>query len=459
MFEGIRKSRFLRDSFILQSSGMLVAASQLLSSVLLAHALGERGQGLFVSALKIYGLYFMLFNAGVAAATVTQIGAAVTRQQKDKIAAWQAFTLKAYGLAGLLLFAAGWWILPPLSERFFHNRELGVWAWWLTLCPVLELGRVLAMTSFQGMRKMAYLARLDVGTELARLCLIAFAALYFKTPQAAVIATIGSCALGSLWGLFLYRAASRGEAQDDMPKLGYILEQIRAVPLRVGLRLGMRLGFLRSLDSMANDLLPPLFLLFAGVQLGMADAEGWVAYMNIAQKIMLLPVVLLSGIARTALPTLSGVAGRKDPEAFKRGFFRISMLGGAITFTGLVVALLVLPFAVRLVYPSSYVEPVALLASILAIGFTLKGFCGAFDSFYIVADRLRVAMLFSGISMLVAMPIMLYLTWQFPRTGAAWGVNVIHSVVLLHYVYMIWFFKTGKHKRLFGLGTAVTQAS
>ena len=98
MLEKARKSRFVRDSVILQGSGGIVAACQLLTSVLLAHQLTSEGQGLYFLALKIYGLYFMLLNVGVASAAVSQIGGAVTRNQKAKVAAWQAFTVKALSL-------------------------------------------------------------------------------------------------------------------------------------------------------------------------------------------------------------------------------------------------------------------------------------------------------------------------------------------------------------------------
>ena len=449
MIRRVYKSRFLRDSAILQGSGMIVAASQLLSSVILAHVLGENDQGLFITALKIYGLYFMALNTGVVSATVSQVGAAVTRNQKEKVAAWQAFLLKAYLAIGLLLFGLGWLVLPPAAEYFFRDRQLGYWAWWLSLCPLLESLRVLAMATFQGTRKMKYLARLDVGTELGRLALISAAVLIFHTPQAAVVATILSCLVGSLWAVWLYRVSAEDEGTSNLPTLGSIVRRMPEVPLRVGLPLGLRLGFLRSLDALAYDLLPPLFLLFAGVQLELEDPEGWVTYFNIAQRVVLLPVILLSGIARTALPAMSGVAGRKDPEAFRRGFLRITLLGGGITILGLAVALLVLPIAVDIVYPSSYVEPVFLLAAILAIGHVIKGFSGAFDSFYIVADRLKAAMLISGISMLLAVPLMLWITLEHPRTGAAWGVNVTYAIGSFHYLYIAWFFYRGKHKGLF----------
>ncbi len=462
MLEKARKSRFLRDSAILQGSGGVVAGSQLLTSVLLAHQLTSEGQGLYFLALKIYGLYFMLLNVGVASAAVSQIGAAVTRNQKEKVAAWQAFTVKAYALIGILLFAAGYWILPPAVHLFGDggNPELATWAWWLCLSPVLELGRVLAQITFQGTRKMKYLARLDVGTELGRLALIAFAALVFGTPKAAVLATLGSCLVGSVWGLWLYRSTAKDDQTVPLPTLGAIVRRVREVPLRVGMPLGLRLGFLRSIDALSCDVLPPLFLYFAGVQTqAVEDPESWVAYFIVAQKIMLLPSVLLSGVARTALPTLSGVAGRKDPDAFRRGVFRISLFGGVITLAGLIPVLLLLPIAVWIVYPADYVEPVGLLALILTLGYVIKGFSGVLETFYIVANRLKAALVISTLSMMVAVPLMLFLTLALPKTGAAWGINANFSAVFVHFAYILLFFRRGEHRSLFRDASQVDSGS
>lgn len=441
------KSRFVQDSFILQISGMGVAASQLVSALVIAHQLGSDGQGLYVSGLKLYAL-FVILTTGVYPAVVSQIGAAVTRNQKEKIAAWQAFVIKAYFTFGLLFFGVGALLLPSIAEQWFENETLGYWAWWLCLTPLLELGRLVASATFQGTRRMGELARLDLGTELGRASLIIGSVFIWDSAQAAVIATLVSSAWASLLGLTLYRWSSKRH-ETSLPGLRSILNRVRDVPLSVGVPLSFRMGFLRSLDALAFDILPPLFLLAAGISMDLSNAENQVGYFNTAQKIMLVPVTLLAGVGRNALPTLSGVAGRKDPEAFRRGFLRITVFGGLVTLGGIALALLAMPYVVGLIWPSDYKQPVAVLASILAIGYVIKGFSSGFDSFFMLTDRLKVAMTFSGLSMLFSFPMMYWLTLQFPRTGAAWGVVANFSWGLLHYLYILWFFRTKQYLTLF----------
>lgn len=467
MLNKLRSSRFVRDSAILQGSGGIVSGCQVLTSVLLASQLGSDGMGLHFTAVKIYALYFMLLNVGIASAAISQIGGAVTRGQSDKIADWQAFTVKSYVLIGVFLFVAGFWVLPSLVPLVTDEayEELGRWAWWLCLSPLFDIGRVLAQITFQGTRRMAYLARLEVGTEVGRLSLIAFAVFVFGTPQAAVLATLFSCLIGSAIGLSLYRRAANDGQGTALPSLGTIASRVRAVPLRVGMRLGIRLGLLRSIDALAFDVFPPLVLFVLGVHASeLEQPERWVAYFSMAQRFMMVPAVLLSGVARTALPALSGVAGLKDPEAFRRGFIRISVFGGLISLVGIVAALFALPYLLWFLQeffwlPNDYSEPVNQLAWILAIGYALKGFSGGLETFYIVANRLRVTLVITTVSMMMAMPMLVYLTLKLPTTGPAWSINANYGVVFLHLAYIVWFFRSGQYRSLFRDGSSAPVAS
>lgn len=442
------KSRFFRDSLLLQASGALVALCQLFSASILAHSLGETAQGRYISAVKVYGLLFMLFNTGIVPAVVSQVGGAVIRGQIEKIAAWQGFLVKAYLLTGVVLASIGWLVLPPFTEQAFGNRDLGLWAFWLCFTPLLECGRVLAMCSFQGLRLMRDLARLDVYGEFGRLFLVAGAAYWFETPQAVVLATLASGLWGSLVGLQLYRRALSAGAQG-LPGLGRVFQRMKDVRLAVGLPLGLRLGLLRSLDALHFDLLPPLLMFYAGVQKGTATPEDPVAYFNNAQRLMLIPAVLMTGIARNTLPAMSGIAGRKDPELLRRSFWKVTWLGGLFNAAGLLVVLLAMPLVLDWFLPASYHAPVIELAWIIGLAGLIKGFAGAYDSFYIVADRLRITLRINLVGTVVCLWLLVELTLANPATGAAWGMVIANTWGLLHLAYIAWFFHTGRHRGLF----------
>jgi O-antigen/teichoic acid export membrane protein len=262
-----------------------------------------------------------------------------------------------------------------------------------------------------------------------------------------ILATLFSGAWASLVGAWLYRR-SRQQNPTGLPPFSRVLERMRDVRLSVGLPLGLRLGLLRSLDAMHFDLLPPLLMLFAGVKLDLAQPEGSVAYFNTAQRLMLIPAVLMSGIARNTLPAMSGIAGKRDPELFRRSFWRVTLLGGLMNGAELLVVLLGLP-VVLWFFPDHYRDPVLHLAWILGLSGLIKGLAGAYDSFYIVADRLRVTLTINLVGTLVCLWVQYQLCMDNPETGAAWGIVVAQAWGLFHLVYISWFFATGRYQGLF----------
>ncbi|HKX45105.1 MAG TPA: oligosaccharide flippase family protein, partial [Planctomycetota bacterium] len=447
------RSRFLKDSAILQASGGLTAVMQLASSAVLAKVIGEHLQGIYITALSLYGAVFMLLNTGVVQAAVTQIAAAAAREQIDKVASWLAFLVKIYALGGLFLLAVGGWFLPSLGTFFADDRHVGVLAWWLALTPLLELPRVVAYTTFQASRRMADLARLELGTELARLVLVTAGALTTRDAFGPILGTVASTAVGSLLGIALYRRAAAAQ-EHKLPGLRLILARVRDVPIRRGLHLGLRIGALRSLDAFAFTLLPPLFIQLAGRMAGNTQTDAYVTYFRVAQSIVKIPVIALQGVSRTALPALSKLAGLRDAEGFRRNFLKVTLWSGVITATGVVATLLPIPYVVPIFWRESYAAPVARLAAILALGYGVIGFTVALDSFYILANRLRVAIVFSTIFMLVSFPTQFLLIRWLPETGAAWGMVLNFSWFVVHLTYIHLYFRRGEHLRAFGAAPA-----
>jgi len=166
------RSKFARDAATLQVGALINTASNLCSSMVLAHLLGAHHQGEFMVALALYSLFTIAVNLGLTHTTVNQLASASVRGRDEKVAAWLAFLVKAYGGIGLLLVPAGYFLLPALAEWLYGDRQLGVWAWWLTVIPVVELPRVVCCAAFQGTRRMLPLAQTENGQEVVRMFLV-----------------------------------------------------------------------------------------------------------------------------------------------------------------------------------------------------------------------------------------------------------------------------------------------
>lgn len=440
-------SRFFRDSAILQVSGGLTALSSLISVAVIAGTIGADQQGEYITAISLYGLFFMLFNTGVMQATVTQLASNLAHGRREKIASWLAFLVKVYALAGVFLLAVGWLVLPPLGTLFGDGRHVGVMAWWLCASPLLELPRVVAAATFQAARRMADLARLEVRTEFARLLLVCSGALITGDARGPVLGTVATAGVGGVLGLLAYRRAARGD-ELKLPSPGFIIGHVRDVPLRQGLRLSLRIGALRSLDALAFNILPPLFIQLAGRLSGHANTDQWVSYFRIAQRVMQIPVIALQGISRTALPALSQMAGRRDAVGFERAFQRVTIVSGAMTGLGVLIALLLVRIPVEWLLPPEYHDPVPRLCAILAMGYGVIGFSVAFDSYYIVTDQLKLALRLSFGSMAISLPALFWLCWLLPESGAAWGMVLNYSYTIVHLVFMARYFRSGRMARV-----------
>lgn len=441
----LRSSRFARDAGLLQLSGAMVAGGALLSTVVLSHVIGSAEQGRYFIALAGYGLVYMLLSMGVVQATVGQIAAARAREQWEKVASWLAFAFKVQALVGLVLFGIGYFTVRPLVLGITGDVEVAGWAWWLCLTPLFEAPKTMVTCSLQGGRRMRALAVMDVGIEVQRVLCVIGAVLIEPSAQSAVLGALSGSFLSAWWSLWVLRREAR-QPGAYLPSVRGVFRRVGDVPIRQGVPLSFRLGLMRAIDAMGVNVLPPLILKGVGYYQGVPNANEWVAYTRVAQRIMQIPVILLQGLSRTALPSLTKFAGTGDPELFKSTFLKISALGGVFVAVGLAGSYPIMLLAVQLFDPS-YHEPVAQLAGILALGLALTGFAGALDGFYLTINRLRHAILLAFAGLLVCMPAMAYIVSINPTTGVAWGLFATFSWAFAHYAYVIYYFARGHHRR------------
>jgi O-antigen/teichoic acid export membrane protein len=441
----LRTNRFARDAGLLQLSGMLVAGGGLASTLALSHLIGSNEQGRYFLALAGYGLCYMLLSMGVVQATVAQVAAARARSQWNKVAAWLAFAFKVQALIGVVLLSIGYFTVVPLVEYATDDRQIALLAWWMCATPLIEAPKTLVTCALQGARRMRALATLDVLVECLRAITVIGAVLIGRSAQSAILGLLVASCLASVVALFVLRRDAR-VADSFLPTVRASLARVGDVPILHGLPLSFRMGTLRTIDAMGLNILPMLIFKHVAVQQNFVGANDWVAYFRIAQRIMQIPVILLQGLSRTALPSLSVLAGTKDPERFKSLFLRISGVGGLLVAGGLVVAYPVMLLVVQLFDPT-YREPVAQLAGILILGLALQGFAGALDGFYMAANRLRVAIIIAFVGLLVAMPVVALCVHYNPTTGIAWGISFTLGWTTVHYMYVLYYFRRGTHLR------------
>jgi O-antigen/teichoic acid export membrane protein len=433
------KSRLMKDTATLQVSAMLNQASQLVSTVVLAYLLGSHGQGLFFLAISLQAVVYNLVNVGIVAATTTQVAAASVRDSREKVAGWLAFLAKANVIFSLGVIALGWWLLPIAANWYDHQlaegeaENLGRWAWYLALWPLIDTPRVVAQVAFTGTRRMLRLGQLDNGQELVRAALVIFGAVISGGFEGALLGEIVSRVYSSYLGLDLYYAARRdGEAW--LPSMRDVFRRAREVPFSSGMRLALRIGFIKNVNVLSMDLMPGLLLAgFAG--------PAYLAYYRVANKVMGVPLMMLQGVTRTILPALSEMRGLRDLEGFKRIYYRSTRWSGLIVGC---LSLVMLPFVkpfVAALWPADYAAPVFTYSWILALGLVPIAFSVGLDAFYMLTDQMRTCLKIMLVGAFLTIPANVFVIWAFPETGAAWGQTIYRSYVFVHFAFVAWYFR------------------
>ena len=431
LWEALR-TKFVRDAATLQVASTISQGFQVVTTAALALLLGAEGQGLYVSAIALQALVFFLINVGVLQATVSQVAAAAARQNEYKSSGWIAFLAKTVAAFGLLIFVAGWFVLPWIGEVLYGDPTVGVWAWWLCAMPLIELPKVVAGAAFQGTRRMLALGQLENAYDMMRFFLVVCGAVVTGSPVGALVGLLLTSVGGAVLSAALYHRA-RMDGGYPLPSVGAIVRRARDIKIRQGIRQGLRVALIKNGQSLFGNIFPRLII-------GAVSGVEWVAYFHIAQRILMVPMMLAGGISRTVLPALGELAGQKDLVRFRRMFFRTTVITGVLITAALCLTLGATPWLVRTLFPADYMEPVYLYAKILVLAYIPFGFAVAAEPFYIVANKLKALLWLTLLGAVITIPTNVWLIINIPYTGTAWGLALYQSWVLVHLVYISFFF-------------------
>jgi len=444
-------NRFVRNSAALQIGAALNSAGGLASLLALAFLLGSKLQGEYYTAVAMYAGLGLLVNIGILQGTVTQVAGAVARGLDNKVTEWLAFLTKAYVIMGIALPIIGWFALPPIGRLMVHLSGAAFQtgadglspvdlAWFLTFSPLLEVPRQMVTAALQGTRRMKFLAQVENGQEIVRVFCVCLGALVTFSPLGPVLGLMAGSAIGSIISLAIYGMA-RMDGGYTLPTIRQVMGAFRAAPLLKGLPLCLRIGVLRNIDSFGFNVFPQL------VVRSFASPE-WVTYFWASHRIMNVPMMLMQGVSRTALPALSELRGMKDMDMFRRQWLKVTLIGGGIISSGILIGLPLIPYLTRWAFPPDYHEPIPLLTKILAVGFVPSAFCVALDSFFIITGRIKALVTVGVIGLPLYVGATILLCRVDPTTGAAWGYSLARIWPLMCFVYIGFYFRQHRGEKL-----------
>ncbi len=419
-----------------------MAGGNLAGTILLSHVLGSTGQGEFYLAIAIYSLLWFTVNLGLYSITIAKVAAAVSAKSREAAVDSMAYLARASFFLAILTATLAWTVVPFIARAWLGDqvtdadlviRAAGI----LALSPLLELPRIVMLAGLEGTRTMRSVARIENGQEACRVLLVAAGALLTGDAMGPVLGMLTASGIGSLLALDAWRRQSR--KNTFLPRLGEVVRRALHIPLRGGLTLGLQVGVVRNINALGVQILPPLIL-------GRFSSPEWVAYLRIAQKVVDVTRLMMKGISRTALPVLSELAGVKDLSGLRRVYWRASWMSGGTLFTGLLLATPFVRPVLAAMFPREFVDPVWTCYLILLPGMFFVCFAVANDTFYLVTNQMRMAILVSAVGMIVNTSVLTYLCWRLPEYGAAWGLSFTFLWAGMHMLYAgLWFRRHAPH--------------
>ena len=283
---------------------------------------------------------------------------------------------------------------------------------------------------------MVVLAKVENGQECVRVFLVVAGAVVTQDALGPAIGMLLASCVGSILAVDAYVRETRS-GEKPLPKVRTVLGLLKDVPLFYGLRLGLRLGVTQNMHALGVNILPPLVL-------GVMGNTRWVAYMRLAQRIVDAIRTLMQGINRTALPYFSELVGLKDLHGLRRAYWRATLWSGALVSTGVLLILPLVPYLVQS-FPSDYRGPVWTVFLILAPGVMVVSFSVANDTFYLVTDNLKVAIVFGAVQFTVHLMALALLAHFFPQLGPSMALTLFFFSSVVHPVYAyFWFRRRGR---------------
>ncbi len=435
-------SRFVRDSATLQAASMINSLGSLACALALAHILGSLQQGEFYLAIATYSFLWFCVNLGLYPLATSQLAAASARGSDYKVAFWIAYLIKALLWMGAAFALLAVVVLPWVAEYAYritseswsaaYEKPLIKAAALLSFTPLIELPRSACCAAFQGTRRMVALAKVENGHECVRVFLVVAGAVVTQDAVGPAVGMLVASCVGSIIAVDAYVRETR-TGEKPLPKVRTVLGRFKEAPLFFGLRLGIRLGVTQNMHALGVNILPTMVL-------GVVGDTRWVAYMRLAQRIVDAIRTLMQGINRTALPYFSELVGLRDLSGLRRAYWRATLGSGALVSTGVVALGFLVPSIVQ-AFPSDYRDPVWTVFLILAPGVMVVSFSVANDTFYLVTDNLKTAILFGAMQFAVHLTLLMLFGYLWPTVGPSIALTLFFFSSVIHPTYAYFWFR------------------
>lgn len=445
-WRGITRSKFVRDTLILQASKLGVTALGLAAWAVVPVALGTDRYGVWALAQSAFAIWLTFDLTGAAVAVHTRLAAAVGARDQDEI-----LRLMAAYVQIMLIWALGSMIVlfafaPALAARLYPadtvplveagrealpalpafvwggSAQIGRLAAWLSLSLLADPFYNLVVIALQSHRQMGALALLQNANQLVlTLCLVG-GALLNPTPETLTAARLLYSFSTLLLALAVYsRLRERGGVAYPPARA------VLAAAPRASYRPYWRFGFANALDKNLANLYTQLPLQLVGVFAGQAA----VSYLQLALRGIQQAGLFTSAVFDNLQAVVPQAIGRGDYLRLWRNLRRALLalaVGGGLFYGAVALAA---PLVIVPLFGQEW-EPALPLIPTLAIYGVVTTVGGVFGPLYRALNLMRAALLIKAGTLAVGLAAGAPLILSWGALGGAWTVNglFVGSVLL-----------------------------
>ena len=437
--------KFVQDTITLQISKVGVVLLGMVAWVIVPVRLGPEGYGLFALAQSFLGIWLALNLTGLNTSTQVLLSTAVGAQDEAEILdilsvyvkvmlVWAVFSIVVLVLVGPTVSSYlyrdpvrpapvyGLSYLLMAGLQTVGNAQIGSLAAFLSLILLFDPIYNLTLTAFRSRRSMRIVGLLQNMNQFVLTTTLVAAALLHPTPVAQVVARIIYSIVTMGIALAFYQRL-RMRHKVPYPSVGEIARRA----LTVSYRPYWRFGLANALDKNVAGLFIQIPLQLVGILAGPTAAS----YIQLGVRSINKTGVLTSAVFENMQSVVPQAVGRGDYARLQVNFMRVLAvltLGGLVVYGAFV---LLAPLLVIPIFGEEWVPILPLLPSLAVFGLATTG-GSIFGPLYRAFDLMRAALLVKVSTLLVMVPIGIWLIQQFGMLGGVWMVDGLYvlSVVL-----------------------------
>ncbi len=409
----LARSKFVRDTAILQVGTAVNIGATLLTSIIVFRGLEPEGYGIYKLAVALYGMLTTLDLTGLGPATSVRLAAALARADREAALDLIAFYIKVSAWVAIIGLALAFALGPAVATWFYGASTVGELARGLALLLALDPVHQLVALALQSARQMARFTTMNALLALADLGVIGAAVLGGHGPGGVIAARLAASALIGGFAVAYY-ALTRARLHPALPGWRAILSRVFGAPVRPYLGFGFGIALDKNVAT--------LFTLLPLQLLGRLHGEAAAGYLSLAQSAISMPSAAFNAVMSNLGVRLPQDVGRGDHAALRRNYARVTkaLAAGSVAIFGLFA--LIAPWLVPFLYGEE-ATPAAPLIGVLAVYGAIAAAGGSMGALYRALERVNRALC----AKLVALAIMAapgyWLIREYAALGAAWTIT------------------------------------